>query len=85
MKLSSIIRTLSLALTVDSGLSLSANGSAKPMNRLSFLKTTCATAAAVVTTSSVSNPAFAKEVDPALKGTKADPKYQACLSECMYE
>mmetsp|Transcript_59337 Transcript_59337/g.176247 ORF Transcript_59337/g.176247 Transcript_59337/m.176247 type:complete len:135 (-) Transcript_59337:906-1310(-) len=30
-------------------------------------------------------PAFAKEIDPALKGTKNDPKYQACLSQCIYD
>merc|ERR1719491_1291449 len=30
-------------------------------------------------------PAFAKEVDPALKGTKADPEYQACLGVCIYD
>jgi len=32
-------------------------------------------------------PAQAKEkkVDPALKGTKKDPVFEACLSECMYE
>lgn len=30
-------------------------------------------------------PAFAKEVDPAVKGTKNDPEFQACLSNCMYE
>jgi hypothetical protein len=25
------------------------------------------------------------EVDPALKGTKKDPSFEACLSKCMYE
>ncbi|KAL7540142.1 hypothetical protein ACHAWF_006607 [Thalassiosira exigua] len=30
-------------------------------------------------------PAFAKDVDPAVKGTKADPAFQACLSQCVYE
>mmetsp|Transcript_4250 Transcript_4250/g.9425 ORF Transcript_4250/g.9425 Transcript_4250/m.9425 type:complete len:129 (-) Transcript_4250:39-425(-) len=29
--------------------------------------------------------AIAKEIDPALKGTKADPEYQSCLSTCIYE
>ena len=29
--------------------------------------------------------AIAKEIDPALKGTKADPEYQSCLSQCVYE
>ena len=33
-----------------------------------------------------SQPAYAKQaVDPALVGTKSDPKFQACLSTCMYE
>ena len=31
------------------------------------------------------DPAHAKDVDPALKGTKADPAFQACLGQCMYE
>mmetsp|Transcript_5071 Transcript_5071/g.8309 ORF Transcript_5071/g.8309 Transcript_5071/m.8309 type:complete len:129 (-) Transcript_5071:240-626(-) len=30
-------------------------------------------------------PASAKEVDPALKGTKADPSYETCVSQCLYE
>ena len=30
-------------------------------------------------------PAFAKDIDPALKGTKADPEFQTCLSQCVYE
>jgi hypothetical protein len=30
-------------------------------------------------------PAFAAKEDPALKGTKKDPGYEACLSTCMYE
>jgi hypothetical protein len=30
-------------------------------------------------------PALAKEVDLAVKGTKSDPAFQACLSECVYE
>ncbi len=29
--------------------------------------------------------AQAKDIDPALKGTKADPAYQACLSQCIFE
>jgi hypothetical protein len=29
-------------------------------------------------------PAFAKD-DPSLKGTKADPEYEACMSTCIYE
>lgn len=33
----------------------------------------------------VSTPSFAKDVDPKLKGTKKDPAFEACLSQCMYE
>lgn len=33
-----------------------------------------------------SSPAYAaSEVDPALKGTKKDPAYEACVSKCLYE
>jgi len=40
--------------------------------------------AAVITT--IPLPAFAaKEVDPAVKGTKKDPSYEACVSQCMYD
>jgi len=52
------------------------------MNRLSFLKTSVASAALVLTNS---NPSFAKETEADMKGTKADPKYQACLSQCVYD
>ena len=31
-------------------------------------------------------PAYAaSEVDPALKGTKKDPNFEACVSKCLYE
>lgn len=30
-------------------------------------------------------PAWAAKDDPALKGTKKDPAFEACLSTCMYE
>lgn len=39
-------------------------------------------AALVATTT---QPANAAEPDPALKGTKKDPGYEACVSKCMYE
>ena len=32
-----------------------------------------------------SAPAWAKEIDPALKGTKKDPEYEACVGKCIYE
>ena len=30
-------------------------------------------------------PALAKDVDPALQGTKKDPDFEACLSKCLYD
>lgn len=54
------------------------------MSRRSSLVTTAAT---FVVTFAPSLPALAKqkEVDPALKGTKQDPSYEACVSQCMYD
>mmetsp|Transcript_8906 Transcript_8906/g.12946 ORF Transcript_8906/g.12946 Transcript_8906/m.12946 type:complete len:126 (+) Transcript_8906:105-482(+) len=43
-----------------------------------------AAAASVITMVPISN-ALAKEPDPALKGTKKDPEYQTCISQCVYE
>merc|ERR1740136_408034 len=37
-----------------------------------------------VTTAAVPAAYAAKEIDPALKGTKQDPEYQNCISTCMY-
>jgi hypothetical protein len=57
-------------------------------SRARFLSTF---AAAVVTTavgvSSSALPASAAEtkIDPAVKGTKKDPGYESCVSQCMYE
>ena len=40
----------------------------------------------VLATGFGASPAYAKgEVDPALKGTKKDPAYEACVSKCLYE
>ncbi len=55
----------------------------QPINRLSFLKTSIASAGIALTTTAT--PVFAKEIDPAVKGTKQDPAYQACLSTCIFE
>jgi hypothetical protein len=52
-----------------------------PFNRATFLGTTAATCLTFLTAS----PANAKEVDASVKGTKADPAFQACLSTCLYE
>ncbi len=43
-----------------------------------------AAATAVVLTGGTA-PAGAKDADPALKGTKKDPAYETCISQCMYE
>ncbi|EED87441.1 predicted protein [Thalassiosira pseudonana CCMP1335] len=56
--------------------------SATVVNRSTFLATAASTCLAFLASSP---PAFAKDVDPALKGTKADPEFQACLSQCVYE
>jgi hypothetical protein len=63
-------------------LSSSTKGNQKPVSRLSFLKTSAVTAAAILTNS---NQAYAKGVEPSLKGTKDDPAYQTCLSKCIYD
>eukprot|EP00560_Eucampia_antarctica_P000462 CAMPEP_0197833002 /NCGR_PEP_ID=MMETSP1437-20131217/17229_1 /TAXON_ID=49252 ORGANISM="Eucampia antarctica, Strain CCMP1452" /NCGR_SAMPLE_ID=MMETSP1437 /ASSEMBLY_ACC=CAM_ASM_001096 /LENGTH=120 /DNA_ID=CAMNT_0043436721 /DNA_START=209 /DNA_END=571 /DNA_ORIENTATION=+ len=52
------------------------------LNRGAFLRTSFAAITGVVMTSS---PAYAKDVDPKLKGTKEDPGYQNCISKCVYE
>ena len=49
------------------------------INRLSFLQQTCASLLFVPSA------AFAKDIDPAVKGTKKDPKYESCVSSCMFE
>mmetsp|Transcript_1696 Transcript_1696/g.2418 ORF Transcript_1696/g.2418 Transcript_1696/m.2418 type:complete len:137 (+) Transcript_1696:158-568(+) len=59
------------------------NHSECSMNRLTFLKTTIAMTSAAVLSNA--DDVQAKEIDPALKGTKADPAYQACLSKCVFE
>ena len=53
------------------------------VSRHSFLTT--AASSACLTFLGTQQPAYAKEVDPSIKGTKADPEFQACLSQCMYE
>lgn len=86
-------------LSVASGWSFSSRGSSSSTNQLtdvnqqqcraSFLAKCGAAAAASLVgchgPNSQIQPAFAKDVDPALKGTKKDPEFEKCLSECMYE
>lgn len=69
--------------TVGIATCLSTGNTHTPINRVSFLKSSFA-AAGLVLTADV-NPSVAKEIDPALKGTKNDPAYQACLSQCIFE
>jgi hypothetical protein len=54
------------------------------MTRFEFISTIMTTTAAA-TVSFFPMAASAKEIDPAIKGTKADPVYQNCVSVCMYE
>ena len=53
------------------------------VDRGAFLASTTASCIAILLYAKL--PALAKEVDPAVKGTKADPAFQACLGECVYE
>ncbi len=53
------------------------------VSRQSFLTTVASTSC--LTFLGTQQPAFAKEIDPALKGTKNDPEFQACLSKCVYD
>ena len=39
----------------------------------------------VASASLVPTPAWAASIDPAIKGTKKDPAYEACVSKCMYD
>ena len=57
------------------------------MNRLTFLQKsiTATTLATTAISTNINSAAYAKEIDPAVKGTKADPAYQACLSKCVFE
>jgi hypothetical protein len=55
----------------------------RPVSRAGFLSQSAAVAAVVLTGGNQA--ASAKEVDPALKGTKKDPAYETCISQCMYE
>jgi uncharacterized protein (DUF2147 family) len=56
-------------------------------SRASFLSSSFAAAVGICTaaTATTGMPAWASDADSALKGTKKDPAYEACLSKCMYE
>lgn len=64
-------------------ISVSSSTANNELSRTLFLSDTLGFASALVIASRPS-PAFAGD-DPSLKGTKTDPKFQACLSLCMYE
>ena len=71
------------AYSTPSSSSCSNNVNQQPINRLTFLKHTVVASTTLLVTNT--NAVQAKEVDPALKGTKDDPAYQACLSKCIFE
>lgn len=53
------------------------------VNRGAFLKQGVSAGVALVLLTPQSS--FAKESDPQLKGTKKDPKYESCVSACLFE
>ena len=74
---------------ITASLFASANSLAVPSessscSRKSFLVRGFGLATSIIAASPVL-PAQAKDTDPAIKGTKEDPKYQACLSSCIYD
>jgi hypothetical protein len=75
--------------TVD--LQSHANDSGSSMQSQSRARFLSTFAAAVVTTavgvsgSALPADAADSKIDPAVKGTKKDPGYEACVSQCMYE
>eukprot|EP00567_Pseudictyota_dubia_P004443 CAMPEP_0197438778 /NCGR_PEP_ID=MMETSP1175-20131217/5679_1 /TAXON_ID=1003142 /ORGANISM="Triceratium dubium, Strain CCMP147" /LENGTH=128 /DNA_ID=CAMNT_0042968575 /DNA_START=68 /DNA_END=454 /DNA_ORIENTATION=+ len=69
----------SCAFSVTSGAGVPADAAAICDRRAAFVKT------AGFVVGGIAAPAFAKDVDPKLKDTKADPKYQACVSQCIFE
>lgn len=77
MKFTIVLVVLNLALSDGFSISENPKGGVQT-SRKSFL--------AGLLTSAIVAPqvATAKEVDPAVKGTKQDPAYEACVSECLY-
>ena len=86
-----LFQTISLALAflynVEAYSTPQSSSQNKPMNRLTFLQKsiTATTLATTAISTNINSAAYAKEIDPAVKGTKADPAYQACLSKCVFE
>ena len=54
------------------------------VSRAQWLQSSMSFAAGVAMMGTTATPAFAKD-DAAVKGTKKDPSFEACLSTCMYE
>ncbi|GKY90731.1 hypothetical protein MPSEU_000046400 [Mayamaea pseudoterrestris] len=54
----------------------------QPQSRAAFFASTIASASSLLL---LSLPVSAKSVDAKLAGTKKDPKFEGCLSQCMYE
>lgn len=52
------------------------------MSRAQWIQTAAGATMTMMMTPTV---ALAAKEDPALKGTKKDPAYEACLSQCIYE
>jgi hypothetical protein len=57
------------------------------LSRARFLSTFAAAAASVAVgvSGSIEPADAADKVDPAVKGTKKDPGYESCVSQCMYD
>ena len=56
------------------------SSSAHSTSRAQFLQNVLGAA-----TATVALPAYAKDVDASIQGTKKDPNYEKCLSVCMYD
>ena len=85
--ISTLVALLSVSLTAVAfsvqDVSNSQRCEAGSVSRAQWLQTTGAVFTGIML--GTSTPAFAKDVDPAIKGTKKDPAFEACLSTCMYE
>jgi hypothetical protein len=71
----------------DSDTDTDTASSIQTQSRARFLSTFAAAVVSVSASLVVSTEAAnaAEKIDPAVKGTKKDPGYEACVSQCMYE
>lgn len=90
----SLLSILSIVLVIRTTQVTSLSSSAKLVsgNRAAFLKHMTRSASSAVLLSTVMTTTcnseamvLAKEVDPTVKGTKNDPKYEGCVSNCLFE